>query len=97
MVYFWTIGVMAAAGAIVYRCLIIANAMDSRSNHGIRIAVWAIAVIALGQILSPLAGRIPSAAEGWLVIAMGMYFAADKRRPLFRRSQEKEDREGVQA
>lgn len=97
MIYLWTIGVMGAAGAIVYRCLAIANAMDAGSNHGIRLAVWAIAVIGLGEILAPLAGRIPSAPEGWLVIAMGLYFAADKRRPIFRQARERDEREGVGA
>lgn len=94
MTYLWTLAVMASAGCIMRRCLMIANAMDARSNHGIRIAICVIALIAFGEVLSPLAGRIPDAAEGWLVIAMGMYFAAEKRRPVFKREREQQ---GVRA
>lgn len=94
MIYLWTIAVMAAAGCIVHRCLVIANAMDARSNHGIRLGAWGIAVIAFGEILFPLAGRPPEIAEGALVIAMGLYFAAEKRRPVFKREREQQ---GVRA
>lgn len=94
MIYLWTVAVMAAAGCIVHRCLVIANAMDARSNHGIRCGAWGIAVIAFGEVLAPLAGRVPEAAEGWLVIAMGLYFAAEKRRPVFKREREQQ---GVRA
>lgn len=81
---------MAAAGTIVYRCLAIANAMDSHSNHGIRCACCLIAVIAFGEVLAPIAGRIPDAPEGWLMIALGLYFGADKRRPIYKRAQGRE-------
>lgn len=92
--YLWTGAVMASASVILYRCITIANAMDANSNHGIRCATCVISLIALGEVLAPLAGRVPDAPEGWLVIAMGIYFWSDKRRPVFRRTQ---DREGVQA
>lgn len=95
MIYLWTIAVMAAAGCVVHRCMMIANSMDCRSNHGIRLAIALIALIALGEILAPLAGRVPDAAEGWLIIAMGAYFAAEKRRPIYRR--EREQQGGVRA
>jgi hypothetical protein len=81
---------MASAGCIVHRCLVIANAMDAKSNHGIRLGAWGIAVVAFGEILFPLAGRIPAATEGWLVIFMGLYFAAEKRRPIYRREREQQ-------
>lgn len=88
MTYVWTASVMAAAGVIVYRCLAIANAMDANSNHGIRIAACLISMIALGEILAPIAGRIPDVPEGWIVLSMGLYFAAEKRRPVFKRERE---------
>ena len=88
MTYLWTASVMGAAAVIVYRCLAIANSMDADSNHAIRAAVCLMAVIALGEILAPLTGRVPDAAEGWVMIAMGLYFSADRRRPAFKREQQ---------
>lgn len=84
MNYVWTLTVVAAAIVIVYRCIAMANAMTARTAHRVRIAVGFVAMLALGEILAPLVGRVPDAAEGWFVIAVGAYFFVDRRRGISR-------------
>lgn len=91
MIFVWKVAVMTVSIFVVYRCMAMANMMDARSNHAIRFAVWALAVVALGEVLAPLTGRAPNVAEGVSMLSIALYFAGDRRRLSYRRAEATQD------
>jgi hypothetical protein len=85
--YLWTVAVMSASGAIVWRTLQMGNSMSSDTSHGVRFATSILAVLGLWGVLAPVSGYMHELAEpaSWLLVGVGGYMLCDRRRPVARR------------
>lgn len=87
MIYAWTGFVMAAAGAVIWYTLRMANAMDRYTSHPVRCAALLLSVTGLWGFLAPIAGQMhePADPAAWLLLGIALLLLSDRRRPLQRR------------
>lgn len=87
MIYAWTGLIMAAAGAVIWYTLRMANAMDKHTSHAVRCAALLLSVTGLWGFLAPIAGQMhePADPAAWLLLGIALLMMADRRRPIERR------------
>lgn len=70
------------AAIVLARAINYANSMNGKTRHLLRSAVVLLAVASFGITVAPLFVHVPQWLNTLFVLAVALYFAADKRSPL---------------